>query len=379
MKRRISDLMDAVQPSQLTLRQNTPLSSQRIKELTMSKIQKKHSKRVGFRVLVVAAVLAVLGTTVVAADQLWGVSGVFLGHMNEKLSAEDVEIIDQMGATFAPDQPVLESTENFDPMNASFTAGITSNGATITPISVLGDDDYFHLHLRIDAPEGTVLSDDSYYHLSGPGSGTSLEFNVPRNVYRDISSEMTVETLPDTDPTDNSKEFVIKWYNIDNMVDLKFNDGVSKVLTIHGLWEQTSTGEYREIFTGDFVFDIGRYKLLQLAKPSVDGLSCENKKHAVTLKSLTVTPLSISYVFVENEWYEETLVGDFVIVKKDGSMIDTLLGMTGWDPATNLMNSTARFGDYIPLEEMDYILFGDTQIPVEPLPIELTPISDSIG
>lgn len=375
MKRRISDLMDAVQPSQLTLHQNTPLSSQRIKELTMSKIQKKRGKRISFRVFLVAAILIALGVTAVAADQIWGVSGIFLGNPSEKLSAEDVETIDQLGASFSPESLTPEDAEIIDQQNESFTAGITSNGATITPISVLGDDHYFHLHLRVDAPSGTVLPDDSIYQLSGMELGTSLKFHVPRDVYTDISCEMTVETLPDEDPTDNVKEFVIKWYAIDDRVDIKFNDGVSKVLVINGLWEQTSTGVYQEVFTGEFVFDIGRYKLLRMAKPEVEGLSVENAKHAITFKSLAVTPLSITYVYTEDAWYAETLVGDFAIVKKDGTVIKTLLGMTGYDAATGMYESTARFGDYVALDDMDYIVFGTTKIQVEPIPIELSPIS----
>lgn len=341
----------------------------------MSKIQKNRGKRIGLRVFLVAAILVALGVTAVAADRTWGVSGIILGSFNEKLSEEDVETIDQLGASFTPDQLTDEEAEKFDPLNASFTAGITSNGATITPISVLGDDHDFHLHLRVDAPEGTVLPDDSIYQLSGIEFGTQLEFNVPRNVYKDISSEMTVETLPDEDPGDNVKEFVIKWHAIDDMVDIRFNDGVSKVLIIHGLWEQTATGEYREIFTGDFVFDIGRYKLLQLAKPEVEGITGENERYAITLKSMTVTPLNISYIFNLNEWNEEaSMCSDFVIVTKDGTRIETLKGMTGWDPATDMWKSTARFGDYVALEEMDYILFGDHKIPIEPLPLQTTPI-----
>jgi len=290
-----------------------------------------------------------------------------------------VETIDQLGASFSPETMPAEAAELTEQPSDGFTAGITSNGATITPISVLGDDHYFHLHLRVDAPAGTVLPDDSIYQLSGMELGKGLEFHVPRNVYTDISCEMTVETLPDEDPTDNIKEFVIKWYAIDEQVDIAFNDGVSKVLIIPGLWEQTSTGVYKEIFTGEFVFDIGQYKLLRMAKPDVDGLAAENSRYAVTFKSLTVTPLSISYVFSVDEWRTESFNGDFVIVKKDGTVVETLKGMTGYDAATDMYESTSRFGDYIPLDEIDYIVFGGTKIPVEPIPIELTPIPEDVN
>ena len=62
-------MMDCVQNPDVELNQLTPLSSQRIKELTMNKITNKRRthRRIGFRLLVAAAVIAALTATVFAA------------------------------------------------------------------------------------------------------------------------------------------------------------------------------------------------------------------------------------------------------------------------------------------------------------------------
>lgn len=71
MKRHISDMMDSMADVSLELNQQTPLSSQRIKELTMNKItEKRRSRRTGFRVLAAAAVIVALTATVFAAGTI---------------------------------------------------------------------------------------------------------------------------------------------------------------------------------------------------------------------------------------------------------------------------------------------------------------------
>jgi len=112
-----------------------------------------------------------------------------------------------------------------------------------------------------------------------------------------------------------------------------------------------------------------------MAKPEVDGLTGENERCAITLKSMSVTPLSITYVFhVDERYNEHGPHGSFTIVKKDGTEMETMRGLANYDAATDLWLCTARFGDYVALEDMEYIRFGDARIHVEPIPIEMTPI-----
>ena len=359
MKRNISDLMDHIQDVDIPVSCQTPLSSQRIKELTMRKIKNNKGRRLTFRVMLVAAILVVLGVSVVAADQIWGVSGVFLGHYADDLEQEDIEAIDTLGA--------------------SFPGGITSNGATITPISVLGDDDYFHMHIRVEAPEGVVLPDGIIYQISGMEIGTQMTLDTPRSLYKDLSSNAVLVVLPDEDPTDNVKEFVLKWFTIDDQVDLKFNDGVSKILTIHGLYEQIENGVYREIFSGDFIFDIGRYQLVEIAKPNVTGLSADYNAYTVTLQTMTVTPLSIHYTYSADKPCDpaDPPRGEFVIVLNDGTQIETDKGLIGSSDDKQVWESWAHFYDPIELKDIDYILFGEHKIEVEPEPVQMAPLPET--
>ncbi len=69
MKRRISDLVDGCQAHDLELFARTPLAPRRIKELTMKKIDAGYRpKRLSFRLLVAAAIIAALGIPVLAAS-----------------------------------------------------------------------------------------------------------------------------------------------------------------------------------------------------------------------------------------------------------------------------------------------------------------------
>ena len=68
MNKNISDLLDAYGDPNIDLERGTPLSSERIKELTMSKIkeEKNPRKRVTFWVLM-AAIIVTLAVSVFAA------------------------------------------------------------------------------------------------------------------------------------------------------------------------------------------------------------------------------------------------------------------------------------------------------------------------
>ena len=74
MRKRISDLLDACQDDSVELSGNTPLSSARIKEMTMNKItpKKKHLYRLPARLLAAAAIAAALTASAFAAVYIAG-------------------------------------------------------------------------------------------------------------------------------------------------------------------------------------------------------------------------------------------------------------------------------------------------------------------
>lgn len=73
MKRRISDLLDHYSDDTIAMKNSTPLSSDRIKELTMQKIDKKEKKgrRILPRIFVAAAIIATLTMTAFAAEEVF--------------------------------------------------------------------------------------------------------------------------------------------------------------------------------------------------------------------------------------------------------------------------------------------------------------------
>ena len=144
MKKRISDLLDGYEDDSVDLSADTPLSPARIKELTMNRITPKQNKlrRLPVRLLAAAAIAAVLTASAFAAVYIAGAGELmqdFFAKDGEALSTGQIESLDQVGQTFEE--------------------GATDNGATITPVAALADENCYYLRLRVEAPEGTVLPD----------------------------------------------------------------------------------------------------------------------------------------------------------------------------------------------------------------------------
>lgn len=140
MKRKISDMLDAYSGAELNTETQTPLSSERIRELTMSKIENKKNKprRTAFRMLAAAAMIAALAGSVVAAGTgaEWFIN--FFGNRSEaKMSDEQIEFIDGNTVEEKQSQPV--------------------NGYTVTLQSYISDGRNSYFRLNVLAPEGKEL------------------------------------------------------------------------------------------------------------------------------------------------------------------------------------------------------------------------------
>lgn len=101
----------------------------------------------------------------------------------------------------------------------------------------------------------------------------------------------TFTILPDNEPNDNRKEFVITLTN-HSYEGIALNDGVSKVLTIHGLWIQDKYKEYTPVFTGEFQFDIGLNFQSQTVNLDAKGVSWTDQvlNYTNTLEYMTLSP-----------------------------------------------------------------------------------------
>ena len=378
MKKRISDLLDGYEDGSVELSGGTPLSPARIKELTMNRITPKQTKlhRLPVRLLAAAAIVATLTVSAFAVVHIAGagelMQGFFAGD-GEPLTTGQIETLDRVGQTFE--------------------GGVTDNGATITPVAALADENCYYLRLRIEAPEGTVLPDldpdtDGFYQLQGrnwPEEKLSFTSESGEDIR---GSGGDWEWLPDGDPTDNVKEVVIRFYTFQE-APRAYNGQEGKILTIHGLWIQAPDKAYTPVFTGNFVLDVGgvfERRSLALDCGGADYVDITGLGYTIWLDRVELTPLSISVWFRDNvkpDQKSDVCFGPGVpngiqIVLKDGTVaFDTVpwweenVQALGWDASTMLADGPvnnrdgyAPFDQPLDLDQVDYIKFGDHIIPV---------------
>ncbi|MBD5084056.1 MAG: hypothetical protein HDT33_03065 [Clostridiales bacterium] len=409
MNKRISDLLDHYADESVDLAGDSPLSSARIKELTMNKIteeKKPRLRRLPVRIAAAAAVAAALTVTAFTARVLGAgdlMQGLFQKWTDEPLTATQVETLNGMGRVF-------DGSEEYS---------VTSNGATITPIAALADEDAYYLRLRIEAPEGTVLPDldaetQGRYVLTGKdseGRYQDLHLEVPNFYYSQVglskayvtpgmrevhhARSWNYYTLPDSDPTDNVKELVLTLYSHEYK-DIPYNDGVKKWLTVEGLWIELPYSEegehytYTEVFRGTFTFDIGSHFVSQVATIDCGGAEWADPATGQVnlVDTMKLSPLGLKFEFRSNLRQDNGRLspqhpGDVRIVMKDGSALSLEPGNaiyltdTHRDPSDpyfqvtpDLLTETPEWelGTYwafdapLDLSQVDYVQLGEDHI-----------------
>lgn len=382
MKKRVSDLLDTYRDDSVELSGPTPLSSARIKELTMNKINGaktvKKAARLTTRLLAAAAVIAALTASAMAVNYAIGAGGLMQGFFagdGESLTTGQIENLDRVGQTFE--------------------GGVTDNGATVTPVAALADENCYYLRLRIEAPEGTVLPDldpntDGYYQLFGRNwPEEELTFTSERGESIE-GIGINCEWQPDSDPTDNVKEVVLR-FTAQGTEPAVYNNQEGKLLTIRGLWIQAPDKVYTPVFTGNFVLDVGgsfERRSLTVDCGGADYIDITGLGYTTWLDRVELTPLSISVWFRDNVKPDQTSRVHFggsqgfceglQIVLKDGTVaFDNVPTWTfdpadlNWDAATMLADGPisdksgyAPFDQPLDLDQVDYIKFGDHIIPI---------------
>ncbi len=382
MKRNISDLLDRYPAEDVELGGNSPYSPTRIKEITMKNIHTEtKSRKRGFkpaRLLVAAAVAAAFTVSALAAGRLLGgeLFGDVFSRGNDSLTPGQMETIDRL-------------VQTFEGQDGAAPAAVTDNGASITPLAALADGNIYYLRLRVEAPEGTALPDLDWerdgacYQLFGPEAADRLTLEPAQGAYPAdaFGYQLDFRPLPDSEPNDNVKEFVVQFTNLSDD-GIALNDGVSKQLTIHGLWTQDSDKAYTPIFTGEFAFDIGLNFQSQLLDLAVDGLTwstrAEDEFRGVaydvtnTVKQMSLSPLSLSYRYTttlpkDNNWIGAGL-GPVEIVLKDGTAIPCIHGcdtdVGDSQTGTRELEGFVVFDQPLDLSQVDYVQYGENKIPV---------------
>lgn len=389
MKRNISDILDDYRDGSVELDNSAPLSSQRIKELTMSKVKKTHKvRRFGVRLLVAAAIISVLTMTAFAAEQIFHAGDIIRDLFRSDISDSQAEVMNELGGTFQPQT-------------------VTSEGTTMTLAAAYGDDHVLYAYLQVTAPEGTILPDDIDYIFYDPTAGNHeakygdedfwQHIQIPQgNPYELIYGfRVEIQPLADDDPQDNYKEFYVIVSAQDGQ-EAKFNDGVTKYLNITGVYEQVADVDgdedgYYRIAPGTFVFDVGIVNEAEHISLDVAGLTyggdtsrtwtcgfaqcgefCEGLEtngrehteywnYSVTVKKLSISPLSAEWEidYTTTKWNQEYGIS-FAVVMKDGSRVEKTITAMGSNDTSS--SGVFRFETPIDFDEVDYILIGDEEI-----------------
>lgn len=409
MKRRISDLLEGIREDTVELNTQTPLSSNRIKELTMSKInseKKTHNtKRIAFRILVAAAAISLLTVTAFAAENVFGAGDWFRDILGNRLE-EDRKTVQQEGLDIT--LPETVSQEQIDVVNelgqVFEETSIESEGTTMTLTAAYADANVIHLYFQAEAPEGTVLPDGILYQFYDYNAEDWNILELPQGAPYELSGyNVDVEALPDADPTDNRKDFHVTIYTQSGM-EMQFNDGGSKLYHITGIYEQVvdMNGDedgYVRLAPGSFTFDIGIANEAKVVELDVDGLTygghrtrtwthdspckefckenltgqtdpdtglpihAESWDYTVTPKRLAISPLSADWACDYTCSDDRASFGlSFRVVMKDGSSPLLVDGGGTYNDEKCMSSGTNYFSTPIDLSQVDYILIGDPEI-----------------
>lgn len=420
MKRRISDILDGVCDQSVEFDRSAPLSSERIRELTMAKINcnEKKGKRIGFRLLAAAAIIATLALTAVTAEEIFG-AGDWLRNILQNKQEQDAARAEKDGLDVSLRETISEGQiEEVNQLGKVFDEQTqTSDGTTVTMHAAYGDAYILHLYFSVEAPEGTVLPDgilytfhdgnERYENLEDRYHPLSPAVDAP---YQTISQQMDVETLPDADAGDNKKEFHVTILGQAG-TECRFNDGYSKFFSIRGIYQQIPNvyeddDGYELLAPGNFSFDVGLINTpamidlkeaegfvygggktrtwthdspcLNLCEEALSGetdpetglpIHSENWDYEVTVKKMAISSMGI-------EWKVEYTCDDehsgfgleCRVVMKDGTspLMEKHSGMTDtpmWmNNGVGISDAMSYFNIPIDLAEVDYILIGDEEL-----------------
>jgi hypothetical protein len=268
-----------------------------------------------------------------------------------------------------------------DDIGRAIGESVTSNGATVTAVQAVADEDLYWIHLRVEAPEGVVLpdvpdDDTLFYYLTGKNlNDVKIQYRLSENSrWQTTSTTHSVKPIPDENPGDNVKEFVVIFYSI---FGGSFNRGGELRLIFPGLYiHKGKSPEMETLFTGRFVFDITiASDKAEQRKLVVDtaGVSFYNEEYdyTTTVKKVTISPLHVDIfcTYTEpNDKYIFPYGGPLEIVMKDGSVIQALDAYSDareqnvGDPDDVAGARLTHLETPIVVENIDYIILGGEQI-----------------
>lgn len=348
MNRKLSDLLDQYPADALELEMNTPLSSKRIKELTMEKVKKAPTKRrIGFKLLLVAAVIAALTMTVFAAEELMTYDNWLEGFFSGKevvadISASQLALLDQS--------------------MAKVNQSVTCDGYTVTLETAMTDGYVAYLTFRVTAPEGRTM-DKRYLFKEVPLELLETEADSQVNI-RSGGWSM----LDDGNDQDNSILLLLQMDS--DAVIPALTDGTEKTISLTALLEEVEqAAPYERIAEGEWTFHFtfgdcsGVAEEVEMLTASV---RCEGRRMlgqkffdvSVKMTSFRLRPLTATCVFEEplTGYWDGISLKPIYVVLKDGTRI-----LAHYRTGVNVgdgMKCTFEFDVPISLAEVDYVEFA---------------------
>lgn len=348
MKIDIRDMMDELCEDTVDIKGNKMAPDDRIKELTMQKIEAYHGNLTQTekgraakpaRVLLIAALIvlalggAALAYTLGAGDFLRE----FFTGRGSSIGGSQQETMNHIGMVFDGAQE--------------------SGGTLIRPLSAIADENVYYLMLEVAAPEGTVLptlpQDEGYYQFD-------LSLDVGEGL--PFGHEMMTQWMPDENPTDGTMQAAILILG-DSSGGIRMNDTTSKQLTLTNLYVQTPDKEYKTILEGTWTFDISLFHEGNVVPLDVDGQTVKGPEGSIIhLARAEISPLSLFFSYSYENAPEDMEPGPdpLRVVLKDGTEMSAVGG-----PMTS-GNGEAEgyivFDAPIALDDVDYVELGGLQL-----------------
>lgn len=310
MKRTIFDLMDAYGDPKLELNTKTPLSSERIKVLTMNKINSSKSTRRQpiLRALIVAAIVVAMSISAFAAEngaawfrEFWRSYG------KTELSDEQIALIEKTSTFVGLSQTVDEYTIHVD--------------------SVMNDERKVYVKLELYAPEDVVLpyGEDRFFE----------EISLYNSAGAEISCGWAYEEVIDADKTNNHVEMLLCiQIEEDADIDFLFSDGATLELdTLYKEYGRYFSRRTEVLADGMWSFvlkfttgedDLWVHELINEPVFCVMEKNATGEQTTISFTSICLRTLTIDAVYDYPDGADLAAL-DWLgtkIVKKDGSSID---------------------------------------------------------
>lgn len=339
MNRKISDILDTYDDPALDLGFTSPLSAERIKAMTMKKIDNKSfsRKRILFRVLAAAAMIAAFSLTVLAYGNAAGWFRDFFGQMtDEELSDGQIAFIES----------------NSESLNRSQTI----EGYTVTLDSWVTDGSAAYLKTVIQAPEGANIPAQGY---SFGEMNAELPDGTP-------ACGLIYWDLEETDAEQGTATYMLTL----DYIELIGQPGAATPITV----ELTDLYAGAKWIPGSWVFEIElRDDSVELLSEPVSGVTARSDDGTlidITVTSARLRPMGLRIIYhpTEEPRNIRCYAGAAKAVLLDGTTVDLIPG--GFGRVSDDADSD-KWAEYsvgiLPLEDIKYIeLPGGKQIAVNP-------------